>query len=241
MSFKRIMAILMILICTVTFISAQNTDRELTVEEFYMLQSIELMIIREQSRADSREMKAIALEYINEAIQRGNTGEEIVASLEYLGIEGIINQTRENGRLLNNYPDIRMKAAAYLGDIGTPEARASLFKMAMAEKEPMVLTEIIRSLGKIGNNENHTTSELIESIVFHYNSTNPDNLLALAALEAYEKLALSNNGIIHLSMIESVMSIINGYYLRPVQQRAMQTLATLRSYTLQARPPSANN
>jgi len=233
MTFKRILAIMMILICATAFISAQTRGRELTVEESYLQQSIELMIIREQSRAESREMKVVALEYINDAIQRGNTSDEIRAALEYLGIEGTINQTRENGRLVNNYPDIRMRAATYLGDMGTPEAKTTLIKMCLADNEPMVLTEVVKSLGRIGINDNEEATNAIAWIVTRYDVLNPDNLLALSALEAFEKLAAANNGITDSSVIRTVMRIADGPYIRPVQQRARETLATLRQYNAQ--------
>jgi hypothetical protein len=161
----------------------------MSVEESYLQESVEIMIIREQSRADSREMKMIALEYIGDAIDRGNTGEEIRTALEYLAMEGVLNKTRENGRLTNNYPDVRLKAATYLGNLGTEEAKNTLVKLVLADPEPMVLTEAVKSLAKIGLNENNETVNAISWIVTRYDVLNPDNLLALSALEAYEKIA----------------------------------------------------
>ena len=234
MTFKRIILMTMIFIFAVMTVTAQSrTNRELSVEESYLQQSVELMIIREQSRAESREMKLVALEYINDAIERGNSSDEIRAALEYLGIEGTINKTRENGRLLNNYPDIRVRAATYLGDLGTPEAKNSLIKMCLADNEPMVLTEVVKSLGRIGINDNEETASAISWIVSRYDVLNPDNLLALSALEAYEKLAEANNGIKDPSVIRSVMRIAEGPYIKPVQERARQTLSELRRYNAQ--------
>ena len=54
-----------------------SNNQEMSVEQSYLQESVELMIIREQSRAESRDMKLIALEYIGDAISRGNTGVEI--------------------------------------------------------------------------------------------------------------------------------------------------------------------
>ena len=223
----------------VMVMSQSNTSRnpssnsEMSVEQSYLQESVELMIIREQSRADSRDMKLVALEYINDAINRGNKGEEIRASLEYLGLEGVVNQTRENGRLVNNYPDIRTKAATYLGMVGTPEAKDSLIKMVLADNEPMVLTEAIKSLAKIGLNDNDETVNAISWIVTRYDVLNPDNLLALSAIEAYEKLAEANNGIKDPSAIRTLIRIAEGNYNRSVQERAKQALAELRKFNAQ--------
>ena len=229
MIFKRIFVTAAVFFIAITAVTAQN--RQLTVEESYLQQSLELMIIREHTRAEGREMKLIALEYISDAISRGNTGPEIKEALEYMGIEGTINQTRENGRLVNNYPDIRVRAATYLGDLGTPEAKDSLIKMALADNEPMVLTEVIKSLGRIGINDNDEVSSTISFIVRHYDVLNPDNLLALAALEAFEKLAASN-GRIDQNSVQTVLRIANGHYLTAVREKARLVLADLTRASL---------
>ena len=210
-----------------------SNNREMSVEQSYLQESVELMIIREQSRAESRDMKLVALEYIGDAIKRGNKGDEIRSALEYLSMEGIVNQTRENGRLVNNYPDIRTKAATYLGQIGTPEAKDALIKMVLADNEPMVITEAIKSLANIGLNDNDETANAISWIVTRYDVLNPDNLLALSALEAYEKLAAANGGIKDPSSIRTIIRIAEGNYIRPVQERAKQVLMDLRNYNAQ--------
>jgi len=233
---RRIFVLVGVLVFAAVTVVAQSNgfgrNRELSVEESYLQQSVELMIIREQSRADSRDMKLVALEYINVAINRGDAGEEIRAALEYLGTEGTVNQTRENGRLTNNYPDVRVRAATYLGALGTPEAKNSLIKMCLADNEPMVLTEVVKSLGRISNNDNiEETINIISWVVTRYDVLNPDNLLALSALEAYEILAQAGKGITDSMAIQSIMRIAEGPYIRPVQDRAKQLLSDLRENT----------
>jgi hypothetical protein len=225
---RRVIFVLMFLVIAAALIGAQS--RELSVEESYLQQSVELMIIREQSRADSREMKLVALEYIYNAISNGNTSDDIRVALEYMGTEGTLNQTRENGRLVNNYPDVRLRAATYLGAIGTKEAHDSLVKMCNLDNEPMVLTEVVKSLGIIGlNDDNYLAARAIARTVDRYDALVPDNLLALSALEAFEKLAAANNGYIDASAITTARRIAaSGYYIRPVQDRARQVLLTLR-------------
>jgi hypothetical protein len=211
---------------TVSLASAQ----EMSVEESYLQESVENMIIREQSQADGRDMKLVALEYIAEAINHGNTGEDVRNALEYLSMEGLTNQARENGRLINNFPDVRAKAAIYLGEIGTPEAKNTLLKIMLAENEPMVLTEAVKSLAKIGLNENEETANTISWVITRFDVLNPDNLLALAALEAYETLAKKNGGLKDPSAIRTILRIADGRYIKPVQDRARQLIFDLRQY-----------
>jgi hypothetical protein len=241
MNFRRLLLVLICLAGALVLAAAQdagsgttaNADRELSVEESYLQESIELMMIREQSRADSRDMKLVALEYIGDAINRGNTGPEVQSALEYLSMEGVMNKTRENGRLINNYPDVRTKAATYLGDLKTPEAKNTLIKMVLADPEPMVLTEAVKSLGKMGLNDNDDAINAISWVVTRFDVLNPDNLLALSALEAYEKLAEAAGGIKDPNVIRTIIRIAEGPYIRPVQERAKQVLVNMRKQAAQ--------
>ncbi|GHV71819.1 hypothetical protein AGMMS49928_25490 [Spirochaetia bacterium] len=215
----------------------QNTggEREMSVEESYLQESVELMVVREQSHAATRENKMIALEYIADLIENGNTGEEVREALEYMSLEGILNKSRENGRLVNNFPDVRVKAVAYLGDLGTPEAKDALLKVMVAENEPMVLTEAIKSLGKIGLNDNEETANTIAFIVSRFDVLNPDNLMALSALDAYEKLAEKNGGIKDPQALRIIMRIADGRYIKPVQDKARSLMSALRKYSAQGK------
>jgi hypothetical protein len=204
--------------------------QEMSVEESYLQESIENMIIREQSIATGRDMKMVALEYIGEAIERGNTSDDVRNALEYLALEGLTNQTRENGRMINNFPDVRAKAVVFLGEIGTPEAKNALLKVMLADPEPMVLTEAVKSLAKIGLNDNEETANTISWVVTRFDVLNPDNLLALSALEAFETLAEKNGGLKDPSALRTIMRIADGRYITPVRDRARQLIFDLRQY-----------
>jgi HEAT repeat protein len=181
------------------------------------------------SRAETRDMKLVALEYIGNAIDRGNTGDDVRAACEFLGMEGIVNLTRENGRLINNFPDIRTRAATYLGQIGTPEAKNALVKMVLADNEPMVITEAIKSLGNIGLNDSNDVINAITWTVNRYDILRPDDLLALSALEAYEKIAKAS-GRVDPTVIQTVIRISDGPYNYRIKQRARESLNELRQY-----------
>ncbi|MCL2759256.1 MAG: HEAT repeat domain-containing protein [Treponema sp.] len=230
-SFKRFsILIIASVIITTTAFAQNNQRREMTVEESYLQESIEVMIIRETARAHSREQKLIALEYIADAIERGNTNDEIRQTLEFLSREGRRTQARENGRLVNNFPDVRRQAAKYLGQMKTEEAKRSLLEITQFENEPMVLQEAIKSLGDIGLNENNETVAHIAFVMTRFNSTNPDNLMALATIDAFEKIARANNGINSPEAVRILVLIAEGQYVTPVKERARQLLAELRTY-----------
>jgi HEAT repeat protein len=232
-SFKRFSILLVTAVIIISTVAAQSQRREMTPEESYLQQSIELMIIRETARAYTREQKLIALEYIGEAINRGNTNDEIRQTLEYLSREGRASTARENGRIVNNFPDIRRQAAKYLGQMGqkgSEEARKALIEIIQFENEETVLQEAIKSLGDIGDNPNNETVIHISWVMNRYNTLKPDNLMALATIDAFEKIARKNNGINSPEAIRTLILISEGLYVTPVKERAKQLLADLRKY-----------
>ena len=231
--FKCVCAVLIAACVVVSPAAAQTAKGEMSVEESYLQESIEMMVIREATRADSRDQKMVALEYIGDAIERGNKGEDIRQALEYLSLEGVLNKTRENGRLMNNYPDVRRQAARYLGELGTPEAKNTLLRLCVVDNEPMVLQEAVKSLGTIGLNDNEETINTISWIVTRFDVLNPDNLLALAAVDAFAKIAEKNNGIKDPNAIRTLSRISEGSYIKPVKDRAKQVLFDLRKYSAQ--------
>ncbi|MDR1411857.1 MAG: HEAT repeat domain-containing protein [Spirochaetaceae bacterium] len=205
-----------------------NNDGEKSVEESYLQDSVEIAIIREQSRSDNWDGQMLALEYISESIENGNTNDEIRGALEYIGLEGVGNVIRENGRIINNFPDIRARAAGFLGEMGTPEAKTSLVKMLLSDNEPWVLSEAIKSLAKIGLNDDEETVRSIAWIVRRYDTIAPNDVLAKSALDAFDSFSQNNNGIKDPSAIDAIMRIQNGRYIKPVQTRAKEVLANIR-------------
>jgi hypothetical protein len=233
---KRYALVVLVLLIPVLLVVGQTgPGSEMSVEESYLQESVEMMIIREQTRAESREMKLIALEYIGDAINRGNTGDDVRQALEYLGLEGVLNRARENGRLVNNYPDVRREAAKYLGQMGTAEAKDTLLKMIYVDNEPMVLQEAVKSLADIGNDDNGKTVSTIAWILQKFDNLNPDNLLALSAIEAFEKLGAANGGLKDPNAISMIIRIAEGPYIRPVQERAKQALVNIRKTQAEAK------
>jgi len=231
-SFKRFSILIIAVVVIASTAFAQNNQRrEMTVEESYLQESIEIMIIRETARAHSRDQKLIALEYVRDAIERGNTSDEIRQTLQFLSMEGRMIQARESGRLVNNFPDVRRQAAKYLGQMGTEEARQSLLLICQHENEPMVVQEAIKSLGDIGTNENNETAAHIAFVFSRFNSKiPPDNMVAMATISALENIARQNEGINSSEAVRALVLIAEGQYITPVRERARQLLAELRTY-----------
>ena len=216
-----------ILTAFVFTVSAQTSaDNESNVESEY-LSSIEDVVITELATSEERDNKLVALQYLENAVNEGRTTPDMMKALDGLAGEGIASQSRTNGRLMNNFPDIRAKACDILANVKTEESKNALVKVALADNEPMVITAAIRALGDIGINDNDEVSETIAWAQKKNAVLNPTSSLALEVLIAYEKIAdsVQNKG----PMIQAVGQIATNYrYVPPVRTRARELLKTLQ-------------
>jgi len=92
--------------------------------------------------ANSRELRLIFLEYIEDDIIVGYMPNIAFQVLEYICMEGTNNIIfDESGQVINNFPEVRRKSAAILGRIGTEEAKNILILIIQYENDPIVLQE----------------------------------------------------------------------------------------------------
>ncbi|MDR2658752.1 MAG: HEAT repeat domain-containing protein [Spirochaetaceae bacterium] len=213
------------LIGNVSFAGAQ----ELSIEESYLQESVNIMIIREQIKSPDREGKLIALDNIRQMIADGNDPKELQPLLAYMALEGILNKIREDGRTANNYPDIRIKAVEYLGDVKTKEASDTLLRVILVDNEPSVISTAVRSLGKLGYNDNDYTVNVILYVFSQYDSTRPNNILALSVIDTCSAF-LDSGDAKNPAVYGALMRISNNAaYIKPVRDYASKTLAKLYS------------
>lgn len=224
---KLIAGISCILIAQAVFAQDNKKRSETTVEDEY-LSSVEDVIITELAASDDYDNKLVALNYLEDAVSAGRTSPDMIASLNRLAGEGVTNVSRTNGRLMNNFPDIRSRACDILGEIKTEQSKNMLVTIAIEDKEPMVVTSAIRALGNIGINNNDDVVNMIEFVHRKYATLNPTSSLALEVLAAYEKLAGSVEN--KSSMIQSISEIATNYkYVTPVRTKALQLLKDIQS------------
>jgi len=236
MMFKR----LFILITTALFVvstvmgqSGKSSQQEMSIEESYLQEALELMIIHETIRSNELDQKYIALEHIANALERGSTNEELRVSLEYLSLESTQNQVREGRRLVNNFPGVRRQAVKYLGVVGTKEAKTALIKVCTTDNEPMVLQEAVKSLGMIGLNDNDdAVNAIIWATEKFHNSGAPNDILAVAAIDSLEKFAQKEQRL-DQGAIQLLMKISNGPYVPAVKEKARQALVKVSRYAVQ--------
>lgn len=206
---------------------AQNRGSETSVEELY-LSNVQDVIITELAHSQDYDNKLVALQYLEESVKDGTVTEEQRAAMQSLAGEGVTTKARTNGRLVNNFPDIRAKACELLGKIPSKEAKDTLLTITKDDAEPMVVSAAVRSLGDIGMNDGDEVLAAIEFIQQKYAALNPTSSLAYEILNAYEKLA--SKAVDRNAMIQSISEIAANYrYATPVRLKALNLLRDLQS------------
>ncbi len=222
---KSLIFIMMILCSVFAFAEEENTDSMMTVEEAY-LNSMEGVILKEMISSEGRDAKLVALQVIEEAIEGGRVSPELQKALDSLATVGLATVVRENGRVANNYPDVRMRACRLLGKVKNEQAKDTLMKVMYTDNEPSVIMEAVKSLGELGYNNNDEVVEMINFINRKFDIVNPTSSLALEVLNAYEKIAPSVKN--KQGMIDSIMRIANNYsYITPVRNKALEVLRSI--------------
>ncbi len=203
-----------------------------TIEELYLEQAIDQQIIRSQARSNTREAKFLAIQGVRAMVQRGEISPdnvEMIRVVEGLATEGIGRQVRTNGAVSNNFPDVRREAVGLLGDIGGPVAQRALIRVVREDPEPMVLAEAIYGLGTIGNNDENEITANIVAVLRRQNAREmPDNNLAFASLLALEKIARASGGISDPSVVDALLDVASGNYIREVRLKAIDVIYNLR-------------
>lgn len=206
--------------------SGQSSNNNIiTVEEAY-LNSIEAVMINEMITAEGRDSKLVALQYIEEAVNNGRITDDIQKALGSLAMTGLSTVVREDGRALNNFPEIRRKACELLGKVKTEKSKETLVAVLYTDNESSVIGSAIQSLSDIGINNNDEVSDMINWIGKKFDTVNPTSSLALEILNAFEKMAPSINN--KRNMFETILRISNNYaYIAPVRAKAKELMVKI--------------
>lgn len=218
MMFKKVSTAFVVLaLAGVPFAMGQNTQQATETEE--------AMVIRESSTATDRYQNLMALQFIEGAIAGGNKGPEVHAGLGRLLLAGHMNQVVSGGRVINNYPDIRLEAARLLGTIGSEEAKAILIQACRFEPDGAVLQEVINSIAGISAGDDAGALTTIVEVASRSDRLGTgDNRTALAAVNAIATISGRTGGLTSSHAFRYLVSVSRGPYVPTVTGRAKQVL-----------------
>lgn len=206
---------------------SSTTKSETSVENEY-LNDMDGTVILTLAQSEEYDNKLVALQYLENSVEKGNTSDEVVAALDQLAGEGINTQTRKNGRLMNNFPDIRRQACLLLGKVGGEHSKNTLKNIAIADNEPMVQAAAIRSLGDIGINENDEITEAVAYANLRNRVLNPTSSMAFEVLNTFEKLAGNTQN--KKTMVDEISHIAaDNHYNSAVRKRALDILKNMKA------------
>ena len=218
------------------FVFAQ--EKETSVESEY-LNDVDGDIIMTLAESDEYDNKLVALQYLANALDDGNTSDAVIQALDRLAGDGLTTQNRTNGRLMNNFPEIRREACKLMAKVPTEHSKNMLIDIATADNEPMVIAAAVKSLGEIGINNNDETVDAIAFANKRNQILNPTSSLALEVLNAFEQLADSTEN--KKTMIDAVARISTDYhYVTPVRQKAYKLLKNLSSNSSDSKKSNKN-
>jgi hypothetical protein len=141
-----------------------------------------------------------------------------------MALEGVLNKIRLDGRVINNFPDIRIKAVEYLSDIKTKESTDVLVRVLLIENEPSVASAAVRALTKQGVEDSDYSFNIILYVFSQYNSRMPSNVLALSVIDFCDSF-VENNESKNMWIYATLLDISkNPSYVKPVRDYAGKTL-----------------
>ena len=202
-----------------------QSEKETSVESEY-LNDVDGDIIMTLAESDEYDNKLVALQYLQASLEEGNTSPAVIQALDRLAGEGLTTQSRTNGRLANNFPEIRREACKLMAQVPTEHSKNTLISIAIADNEPMVIAAACKSLVENGINENDESVKAIAFANKRNRILNPTSSLALEVLNAFEMLAESTEN--KKDIIYEVTQISSDYhYVTPVRQKALKLLKSL--------------
>jgi hypothetical protein len=153
---------------------------------------------------------------------------EILDIVIYLSQEGTLRKEYEANMLVNNYPDVRQKAAKALAKFGGDDARNALIDVLSSEKSQMVKAEICNALADIKDNDK---GDALMAVVFAYRTTyRPEPNLAFAVINAIKNIAKENSSS-YGDAISILSDIQMGNYNRVVRESAYNAIRELSGVT----------
>jgi HEAT repeat protein len=175
---------------------------------------------------EEEEDKEEALNIISSYLTEGDTGNRTYLSLLFLRrllSQGVLDTEYGMGRIRNNFPRIRMRAAELLALHGDLQTSEHLLRVLRYEYDPYAMAAEIGAIGGLKSDPDGRAGELIKRIIQNDSISSGNNMLADAALRTIT--AISNyHGTIDEHSIDTLFFIFKGNYSKDNRSRALAAL-----------------
>ena len=179
---------ILIFICTIlTFSVFANTPEE----ELLSRKEQKLKNYLTEVKAGDRTSKERVLDEILNGFDSEKYSEDdkkLVELVDFLLGEGSIRKQFQDGRQINDYPEIRRKSVKVMAKIGGAGARLSLLNALNTEPHSSVKAEICLALAD--PNMSDDSGDILRALSYMYRTTNrPDQNLVAALIDAVKNIA----------------------------------------------------
>jgi PQQ-like domain len=148
---------------------------------------------------------------------------------------GLITQVRQNQQLINDFPDLRARAADLLARIGSIGSRAALLRSVAAETDSVALAAEVHALGELASDGDGASVAAIVRAFSRRADAPPDARLASAAVGALGRIALYEGTLEDPAAISLLIAVSGGPYDEAVRSAAAAILrGDLKAYIFKA-------
>ena len=216
---------ILIFICTIlTFSVFANTPEE----ELLSRKEQKLKNYLTEVKAGDRTSKERVLDEILNGFDSEKYSEDdkkLVELVDFLMGEGSIRKQFQDGRQINDYPEIRRKSVKVMAKIGGAGARLSLLNALNTEPHSSVKAEICLALAD--PNMSDDSGDILRALSYMYRTTNrPDQNLVAALIDAVKNIA-KGNPMNYSEAIYLLSEIQHGNYNRDIRTKALEAIETL--------------
>ena len=206
---------------------------EQTIEELYLRDAVKTQIIRAEADSPDRDMKMFAIKDLELMIDDGSgDNPEVISILRDLSGEGITRVTREQGLVINDFPEVRREAARLLGEVGGDQAAQALSTILLTDPEPMVMSEAIFAISKLDVEDTTARNRSMAAAIYRQTAVKKDNNFAYTFLLSVENVVSREGTLTDPMIFEEIAKIADARqgYNRVVRERAMQLIRDLQDY-----------
>jgi hypothetical protein len=140
--------------------------------------------------------------------------------------EGVLNPKRRDGRIINDFPELRRRAAELVGRHGDLRSRQPLFELLRYEWSAGGVRETVDALGRLGGvGGGEGVSFLLQR--FRAAGSSVGDALAAAAID-YVGREFRFHGILRPDAVELLQTIYLGGFSRKIRLQAVETLRGLK-------------
>jgi hypothetical protein len=147
-----------------------------------------------------------------------------VRMLENVVGTGLVTRVLQNQRLVNDFPDLRARAAALLGRVGSIASRSALLDAVGAETDGVALAAEIRALGAIASDGDGRSLREIVRAFARRAGLPPDSRLASAVVDSIGRIAIYAGTLGEPSAVAALLAISRGSYDPAVRSAAESVL-----------------